>query len=238
MEYWSNGVVEQNNGVMEQLVSIIPILQYSITPWRERLCSPLLRRICKRCKLEEATPMTQDTHRKRRNPFIDTSFLIFAALALVAGAVCYSRGKDVFFEGVNSSLSLFLDIALRLSAAFLMAGFVEVLVPKDLVTKWIGEKSGIKGILIATVAGVVTPGGPMISFPLIAALYRLGADFGPLVGYLTSWELMGIQRIIVWEIPFMGIRFASLRFAVSLLLPIIAGLIAQRLGSHFRVGSK
>ena len=182
--------------------------------------------------------MSQDTRKKKRNPFLDTSFLIFAALAVVAGGVCYSRGKDVFCVGVNSSLSLFLDIAPRLSGAFLMAGFVEVLVPKDLITKWIGEKSGTRGILIATAAGVVTPGGPMISFPLIAALYRLGADFGPLVGYLTSWELMGIQRIIVWEIPFMGIRFAALRFAVSLLLPIIAALTAQRLASHFRVGSR
>lgn len=182
--------------------------------------------------------MTQDTFKKKRNPFLDTSFLIFAGLALVAGAVCYSRGKEVFCEGVNSSLSLFLDITPRLSAAFLMAGFVEVLVPKDLITKWMGERSGINGILIATVAGVVTPGGPMISFPLIAALYRLGANFGPLVGYLTSWELMGIQRIIVWEIPFMGIRFAVLRFAVSLLLPIIAALTAQRLASHFGVGSR
>ena len=188
--------------------------------------------------LKDPTPMAQDIRKKKRNPFVDTSFLIFAALAAVAGAVCYSRGKDVFFEGVNSSLSLFLDITPRLSAAFLMAGFVEVLVPKDLITKWIGEKSGIKGILIATAAGVATPGGPMISFPLIAALYKLGADFGPLVGYLTSWELMGIQRIIVWEIPFMGIRFAALRFAVSLLLPIIAALTAQRLASHFRVGSR
>ena len=188
--------------------------------------------------LKDPTPMAQDIRKKKRNPFVDTSFLIFAALAAVAGAVCYSRGKDVFFEGVNSSLSLFVDITPRLSAAFLMAGFVEVLVPKDLITKWIGEKSGIKGILIATGAGVATPGGPMISFPLIAALYKLGADFGPLVGYLTSWELMGIQRIIVWEIPFMGIRFALLRFAVSLLLPIIAALTAQRLASHFRVGSR
>ena len=188
--------------------------------------------------LKDPTPMAQDIRKKKRNPFVDTSFLIFAGLALVAGAVCYSRGKDVFSVGINSSLSLFLDIAPRLSAAFLMAGFVEVLVPKDLVIKWIGERSGIKGILIATAAGVVTPGGPMISFPLIAALYRLGADFGPLVGYLTSWELMGIHRIIVWEIPFMGIRFALLRFTVSLLLPIIAALTAQRLASRFRVGPR
>ncbi len=215
MEYWDDKHKLSHYSIVWFHYSITPVLQYSIV-----------------------VAMSQDIRKKKLNPFLDTSFLIFAALAMIAGGVCYSRGKDVFYLGLNSALSLFVDIAPRLCGAFLMAGFVEVLVPKDLVTKWMGERSGIKGILIATVAGVVTPGGPMISFPLIAALYKLGADLGPLVGYLTSWELMGIQRIIVWEIPFMGIRFATLRFAVSLLLPIIAALTAQRLASHFRVVSR
>jgi len=55
--------------------------------------------------------------KRKRNPFVDISFLIFAALAVVDGGVCYFRGKDVFCVGVNSSLSLFVDIAPRLSAA-------------------------------------------------------------------------------------------------------------------------
>ena len=120
-----------------------------------------------------------------------------------------------------------------------MAGFVEVLVPKGLIHRWIGEKSGFKGIIIATLAGVFTPGGPMISFPLIAALYKLGADSGSLVAYLTSWELLGIQRIVVWELPMMGLRFALLRFVVSMILPVIAGVMARKLvlyvGGSFNV---
>jgi len=171
----------------------------------------------------------QENSGKKKNPFTDPSFLIFSAIAFIAGGICYSKGKEVFCTGLGASWSMFLNVAPRLGAAFLMAGFVEVLVPKDLITKWIGEKSGLRGILIATLAGVLTPGGPMISFPLIAALYKLGADMGPLVGYLTSWELLGIQRVIVWEIPFMGMKFASLRFVVSLGLPIVAGVIARKL---------
>lgn len=113
-----------------------------------------------------------------------------------------------------------------------MAGYIQVLVPKDVINRWVGEKSGIRGVVVATLGGVLTPGGPMISFPLIAALYKLGADSGPLVAYLTSWELLGIQRIIVWEIPFMGLRFALLRFGVSMILPIIAGLTAKKLMAY------
>ena len=175
---------------------------------------------------------------KKKNPFADLSFLVFSAIALIAGGICYSRGKEAFSNGLDASWSMFLTVAPKLGAAFLMAGLVEVLVPKDLITKWIGKKSGLRGILIATLAGVLTPGGPIISFPLIAALYKLGADMGPLVAYLTAWELLGIQRVIVWEIPFMGVKFASLRFVISLSFPIIAGLIAKKLVLYFGEGSK
>ncbi len=173
--------------------------------------------------------MSSEAKKRWRNPFIDTSFLIFFGLALVAASLCFVKGKDVFCNGLDASVEMFLDITPRLMGAIFLAGFVEVMIPRDFITKWIGEKSGLRGIVIAEVAGILTPGGPMISFPLIAVLYKLGADLGPLICYVTSWELMGVQRIVVWEIPFMGMRFASFRFAASLVLPIIAGLAARRL---------
>jgi len=105
--------------------------------------------------------------------------------------------------------------------------------PRDLIRKWIGDKSGLTGILIASLAGALTPGGPIASFPVIAALYKLGADFGPLVAYLTAWELIAVQRMVVWEIPFMGIRFVLFRLLVSLALPVLAGMIAKTLATRF-----
>jgi len=170
---------------------------------------------------------------KNHNPFKDTSFLIFAGIAVIAGALCYAKGEDFFRTGVDASVSMTLDVLPRLVAAFLLAGFVEVLMPRDLIRKWIGDKSGLKGVLVASLAGALTPGGPIASFPLIAALYKLGADFGPLVAYLTAWELIAVQRMVVWEIPFMGTRFVLFRLSVSLVLPILAGMIAKTLATHF-----
>ena len=170
---------------------------------------------------------------KNRNPLKDTSVLILLGIAVMAGAICYAKGEKFFLWGVDASVSMTLDVLPKLGAAFLLAGFVEVLIPRDLIRKWIGDKSGLKGILIASLAGALTPGGPMTSFPLIAALYKLGADFSPLVAYLTAWELIAVQRIVIWEIPFMGIRFVLFRVLVSLVLPILAGMIARNLAMRF-----
>ena len=123
---------------------------------------------------------------------------------------------------------LFLVIFPRIIAALLMAGLIQVLVPQDLVSKWIGQESGLKGIVIASVAGMLTPGGPLTAFPVMYTLYVAGAHRGALVAYMTGWALLGVQRMLVWELPFLGIDFVLLRYGASFALPILAGLIAMR----------
>jgi hypothetical protein len=78
-------------------------------------------------------------------------------------------------------------------------------------------------------AGLITPGGPASAFAFLAILAAAGADRGILVTYITSWALLGMQRIVVWDIPFMGMEFSVLRLLISVPLPIVAGLIARRL---------
>jgi len=47
------------------------------------------------------------------------------------------------------------------------------------------------------------------------------------VAYLTAWSLLALHRLVAWEVPILGARFALLRFAVSILLPILAGLAVR-----------
>src|SRR6266508_1099405 len=51
--------------------------------------------------------------------------------------------------------------------------------------------------------------------------------FGPLVAYMTSWSLFGMQRIIAWEAPLMGWRFVMIRAIPSLAFPVIAGWLVS-----------
>ena len=117
----------------------------------------------------------------------------------------------------------------KLAAALLLAGFIEVLLPREKVARWIGEHSGLRGLAVASAAGMITPGGPMTSFPLVNALHGAGTGRGALVAYLTSWSTLGFQRIVTWELPLMGVEFTALRFVASLPLPLVAGLISRLL---------
>lgn len=164
-----------------------------------------------------------------------TSLLLVAAIALVSGALCYGlKGQAVFFATFAADARLMLDLLPRMAAALVLAGALFVLLPRDRVAQWLGARSGLRGLMLATVAGILTPGGPMTAFPMAAVMIGAGADIGAGVTYVTAWMFLGATRMLVWEIPFMGADFAVLRYGVSLALPILAGLIARRLPIRLR----
>jgi uncharacterized membrane protein YraQ (UPF0718 family) len=158
----------------------------------------------------------------------DRSFWIFTALAAATGAACFAvAGEAAFWASFREDAEIFALVMPRLGAALLVAGFIQVLLPRDKVARWIGERSGLRGIALASFAGMLTPGGPMTSFPLVTALHAAGTGRSALVAYLTSWSTLGLQRILAWELPLMGVEFATLRFLASLPLPLVAGLISR-----------
>lgn len=158
----------------------------------------------------------------------DRSFWMFLVLAFGAAGACWAvKGPEIFQAALHDDLGLMVTVFPRVLLALMVAGLVQAILPRDKVAYWVGEESGIRGIMIATVAGALTPGGPMTSFPFVVALYMAGADRGSLVAYLTSWELLGFQRFMVWEVPMLGVDFALMRGLANLPLPILAGLAAR-----------
>ena len=158
------------------------------------------------------------------------SFLAFVAIAVGAGTLCWRiEGEAAFDRVIAETVDLLVYIVPRVGGALVMAAFLQILVPREVVAKVIGEHAGFRGVLIATLAGALTPGGPLTSFPIMVALHAAGASKGALVAYLTSWAMLGMQRVLVWEFPLMGGEFTLLRLAASAILPVIAGAIAMRL---------
>ncbi|MBI3091067.1 MAG: permease [Candidatus Tectomicrobia bacterium] len=158
-----------------------------------------------------------------------TSTLIISALAAIAAALAYLRNPQLCAEGLRNGGTVLAQAAPRMVPAFILAGMIQVLLPRDFISKWVGSESGFMGILIGTAAGAMTPGGPYTHFPIVASLYGAGADVAPLVAYLTSWSVLGINRIITWEVPILGPRIALIRIVASVLLPFIAGGLAKLL---------
>ena len=153
--------------------------------------------------------------------------MIWSSVIVVGGILCWqmkgAAAVDASFENYLIQLGIVLP---RMAAAILISGFIQVLVPHGLVTRWLGKSAGIKGIFVATGVGALTPGGPMLAFPLVIVLRNAGASTAALITFLTSWATLGFHRILMWELPFLGPNFAAVRYLASVPLPFVAGAIA------------
>ncbi len=152
--------------------------------------------------------------------------IIMAVLAIVLLAIGYSKGNGQHIQGLGSGLKMIVEIIPLLLFAFIVAGMIQVLLPQELLSRWIGEESGLKGILIGTLAGGVTPGGPYVSLPVVAGLLKAGAGVGTLVAFLTAWSLWAVARLPM-EIGILGWKFTFIRLACTFFFPPIAGYLAH-----------
>jgi uncharacterized membrane protein YraQ (UPF0718 family) len=158
---------------------------------------------------------------------VDLSTLVLIVLALLAAAVAYARDPGLPWLGARTGFSMLWFVLPRLIPALVLAGMLQVLVPQETVARYFGRQSGFTAILLASLAGILTPGGPMVSVPLLVVMANSGAALGPMVAYMTSWSLFGMQRIIAWEAPLMGWPFVMVRAISSLAFPVIAGWLVK-----------
>lgn len=98
--------------------------------------------------------------------------MVFVGLALGSGLLCLCLGG---WQSVGRALAqaggLFLMVMPQLGAGLLIGGLIQQLVDRDRVTRLLGSESGARGLMLSALAGMVTPGGPFTSFPIVYALW-------------------------------------------------------------------
>jgi uncharacterized membrane protein YraQ (UPF0718 family) len=186
--------------------------------------------------------LTESAPPRRRRRAFDWSTAIIAVLAIAAAATVYARdGREHFFTILLGDVTLFGEMLPKVLAGCLIGAFVTLLLPREMVARWVGHESGFMGLLIAAFFGFLLPGGPITIYPVAGAFLIMGADAGAVVAFIVSWTLIGYTRALVWELPFFGADFVIWRILAALPLPIIAGLLARlavRAGFEYRSGIK
>ena len=163
---------------------------------------------------------------------VDSNLWIILALCTLLGLLAYARGGvPLVQQGFEGGGRMIVRYALVIAVSFLAAGFAELLLPQSWMRASFGENAGLRGILLATGLGVITPAGPFVAMPIAAVMVRAGAAAGPVIAFVTAWSLLALHRVVVWEIPILGWRLTALRYGLSLAIPVLAGLAARSLRS-------
>ncbi|HAE84980.1 MAG TPA: hypothetical protein DCG78_00505 [Anaerolineaceae bacterium] len=170
----------------------------------------------------------QEAMRDKRRATMDTVTLVMVGLAIALLIYALIRGGGLAKDGVKLAGKTLWNTLPLLLAGFLIGGLVQVLLPPELIQTWLGEEAGLKGILIGCLAGGLIPGSPYVIFPIVGGLYKAGAGVGAVVGFVSAWSLWSVSRFPM-EIALIDTKVAVLRYAITFLVPPLAGLLANSL---------
>lgn len=159
---------------------------------------------------------------------IDWGFVIVATLSFgSAGYVLYRDGWGIAAHILTEDAWLFVSILPKVALGCLIGALIRVLLSRETIEKHVGEGSGLRGLALAGLIGMLFPAGPFTIFPLAVVLMASGADRGAAIAFTSAWLLIGVNRAIIWEMPFFGPDFVAFRFLISLPMPILLGLLAR-----------
>ncbi len=150
-------------------------------------------------------------------------------LAILLFVVYFSQGWAGIKSGSMHGGKMLWDVLPRIFLGIWLAGTFMQVIPPETLSSWLGREAGFRGVLIGSIAGILTPGGPFLYYPLMAALLKAGASAGAISAYLTAWSLMNLSRTLVWEVPFLGVPFTVARIVTSLFAPLLIGHLTNLL---------
>lgn len=158
---------------------------------------------------------------------------VMAGLIVLAALAAYLREPALAARGFTAAGRLLGSVWVNLLLGFILAGFIEVLLPQETLLRWMGAQSGWTGITAGWVAGLLVPGGPYVSFPIAAGLLRMGAGAGPLIAFITAKTLLSPVRMITYEAPLLGWPLTLARLLPGLLVPPLLAVAGQWLMNVF-----
>jgi uncharacterized membrane protein YraQ (UPF0718 family) len=159
---------------------------------------------------------------------IDWGLTIVAVLSFGSAlSVFIKDGPTVWLHILTEDAWLFATILPKVLLGCLIGAFVRLLIAREMIERYIGRGSGLLGLAIAGLIGMLFPAGPFTIFPLAVVLLASGADRGAAIAFISAWLLVGINRAIIWEMPFFGTDFVLYRFLLSMPFPVLLGVVAR-----------
>ncbi len=183
--------------------------------------------------LNPATASPQSPKRSKGNTMLVPT-IIMAVLACSLFIAAVAKGGGQHIVGLKAALRMTVELLPMLVLAFIVAGMMQTLVPQQHISQWIGAESGLRGILLGTLVGAITPGGPFVSMPLAAGFLKAGAGMGTMVAFMTSWSLLSVHRIPI-ELSVLGWRFLLVRMASTALFAPLAGIFANAIVKALKI---
>ena len=151
--------------------------------------------------------------------------LFFVLLIVYAGL--FVKTPEIGQTAMGITLKNVKEMLIVVAPIFLLLGLLDIWVERDTMMKYMGENSGIIGVVLAFLLGSMAAGPLYGAFPLAAMLLKKGSKFSNVYILLGAWSTTKIP-LIMFEASSMGLEFMLVRLALNLVGIVAIALIIDK----------
>jgi uncharacterized membrane protein YraQ (UPF0718 family) len=119
------------------------------------------------------------------------------------------------------------EMLLVIPPIFVLLGLMDVWVPREMLIRYMGRGSGLKGTLIAFALGSLAAGPLYAAFPIAAVLMRKGSSFFNVAVFIGAWSTTKVPMFL-FEYAALGGPFALTRLAANIPAILLIALVLSR----------
>lgn len=152
----------------------------------------------------------------------------FAVGMVVLLALLFVWSKQTGLRAVQITVFSVKEMLMVIPPVFLLLGLLDVWVPREMMIKYMGENSGIKGIILAIVIGSAAAGPLYGAFPVAAVFMKKGVKLSNILIFVGAWSTTKIPMLL-FEISALGAKFALTRLGIDLIGIIVIAMLLSKL---------
>ncbi len=155
---------------------------------------------------------------------MDATVIVINAIAIISFLIALLKDKEKAKKSLLVACKSFIRILPMMFIIIIVIGLLLGFVPPEEISKFIGNQSGIVGVLLIGVVGAIMHIPALLAFPLAASLLEGGASVTAVAAFITTLTMIGVVTLPL-EIKELGKKMALLRNGISFVIAIIIAFI-------------
>ncbi|TCK98815.1 putative permease [Natranaerovirga hydrolytica] len=155
---------------------------------------------------------------KRYRFFIGTLFLML---------IIWMFNRELGMNAIDTTVFSFKEMLLVIPPVFVLLGLLDIWIPKDTMIKYMGDDSGIIGVILSFLLGSAAAGPLYGAFPVAAVFMKKGVRFRNVLIFIGAWSTTKIP-LFLFELSSLGPEFALTRLFINIPGIIILSMVLEK----------
>lgn len=155
-----------------------------------------------------------------KNKFLVLSIILLIVISIVDIKYTY--------QALDNTVSQVISMLVIVPPIFILIGLFDVWIPRETIIRLMGEKSGIRGMVLAFFLGAFSAGPTIAAFPLALIMIKKGAKYSNVLFFLMVWSSLKLPMVF-YQISTLGIQFSMIINVSMFIVFVISALVAEKL---------